>query len=319
MKIQRTFRRSSGFTLIELMVAMAVTTMIVTILVSITAISLDTWTRSRSEVRAARQAKAMADTMARDLEALVVRRGTNTEWLSAISAPVEAEGKPPSIESSNAANLIFYTSPTDRYEGDLSNEDSVGDVSCVGYQLKYRDPIQARGGDNIPTFVLYRLLVNPDETYEKLLSLSNSTSASLESNFNSTFQADLDNSENFVCENVFQFTVTLNISVDKTAPGQSASPPVIVPITLGNQGASANQFRLISGDIMTNYTSSVKDISDEDVKAGTLTSVEVSITVLTDFGVDQMRKRGFQSPQDQADFLAKNSYQYSKLVQVPTH
>ncbi|HVJ46208.1 MAG TPA: type II secretion system protein, partial [Luteolibacter sp.] len=117
MKTPRKSRRASGFTLIELMVAMTITTLIVTILVSITAIALDTWTRSRAEVRAARQSKSMIDTMARDLEALVNRRGTNIEWLSAITIPLESKAESPSLDSPNTSSLIFYTSPTDRYDG----------------------------------------------------------------------------------------------------------------------------------------------------------------------------------------------------------
>ena len=46
--------RRRGFTLMELMVAMAITTIIVTVLVSITSIALDTWNRSRTELRASR-------------------------------------------------------------------------------------------------------------------------------------------------------------------------------------------------------------------------------------------------------------------------
>ena len=85
MKTPRISSFKRGFTLMELMVAMAITTIIVTVLVSITSIAIDTWNRSRSELRAARQAKAMVDTMARDFESLVTRRGNENEWLSAIS------------------------------------------------------------------------------------------------------------------------------------------------------------------------------------------------------------------------------------------
>lgn len=74
-------KRAKGFTLIELMVAMAITTVIVTVLVSITGIAIDTWQRGRAEIRASRQAKSMLDTMAKDFESLVSRRGNNFEWL----------------------------------------------------------------------------------------------------------------------------------------------------------------------------------------------------------------------------------------------
>jgi prepilin-type N-terminal cleavage/methylation domain-containing protein len=326
MKIQPISGRTRrGFTLIELMVAMAITTLIVTILVSITAISLDTWTRNRSEVRAARQAKSMADTMAKDLEALVTRRGTNIEWISATTEDVKSDGNQPNIASPNAADVIFYSAPTDRYDGDLSAKTSVGDVSCVGYQLKYQDPIKSQGGSKLPTFVFYRLLVNPDETFEKLLTKSSTTSGAgvstasgLKDIFDSAFSSEMDKNENFVCENIFQYTITLNVLVTKSASTGSAAAPVNVPITLGNSGSTAKKFSLIGSSIETDYTPTSSNVSADELKNGILTSVEVSLTVLTDFGVDQMRKRSFGSKSDQAEFLAKNSYQYSKLVQVPS-
>ena len=80
-------KTSGGFTLLELMVAMSITALIVTVLVSITSIALDAWQRSRSEVRAARQAKAALETMAKDFESLLTRSGNSYEWLSARVEP----------------------------------------------------------------------------------------------------------------------------------------------------------------------------------------------------------------------------------------
>jgi len=45
----RPFSTKHGFTLMELIVAMAITTIIVSVLVSVTSIAMDTWNRSRSE------------------------------------------------------------------------------------------------------------------------------------------------------------------------------------------------------------------------------------------------------------------------------
>jgi len=326
MKIQRKQSLSKGFTLIELMVAMAVTTMIVTVLVSITAISLDTWTRSRSEVRAARQAKSMADTMARDLEALVVRRGNNIEWLTATAEAVKSAGsQEPGIRGSNSAKLIFYTAPTDRYDGKLvidndpnkPRDGAVGDISCVGYSLEYRDPMaDATSGTEIPTFVLYRNLVNPDKTYKELLSKAKDSTGGLETAFDTAFGSEAQDTDNFVCENVFQYTITFNVMVSRSS-GTGISAPILVPVTLSSQGGGATEFKLTGGAITTNSTG-ISGVTAEELKTGSLTSVEVSLTVLTDFGMEQMRNRKFNSMSAQADFLAKNSYQYSKSVQVPS-
>ena len=139
MKKPRIPQSKRGFTLMELMVAMAITTIIVTVLVSITSIAMDTWNRSRAELRAARQAKSMVDTMARDFEALITRRGNDFEWLSAES-PTRTIGN--KLESTNSSDLIFFSGSTERYNGDIGGtKDLGGDVSCIGYRLIYDDPI----------------------------------------------------------------------------------------------------------------------------------------------------------------------------------
>jgi hypothetical protein len=51
--------------------------------------------------------------------------------------------------------------------------------------------------------------------------------------------------------------------------------------------------------------------------SGRVTAMEVSVTVISDFGIDQLKRRTFTETQ-QAEFLAKNSYQYTKLVQLPS-
>ena len=56
-------------------------------------------------------------------------------------------------------------------------------------------------------------------------------------------------------------------------------------------------------------------IDINEVKAGRLTAVEISLTVLTNFGLKQMKNR--DTIDDLDDFIAENSYQFSKLIPVP--
>jgi hypothetical protein len=58
-------------------------------------------------------------------------------------------------------------------------------------------------------------------------------------------------------------------------------------------------------------------VTNDELKGGRITAMEVSATVISDFGVDQLKRRTFSGSQ-QAEFLAKNSYQYTKLVQLPS-
>lgn len=296
----------SGFTLMELMVAMAITTIIVTVLVSITSIAIDTWNRSRAELRAARQGKAMVDTMARDFEALVTRRGNEFEWLSAVT-PSSLPGK--KLQSTNAAELIFFAGSTDRYDGEIgSSKDLGGDVSCVGYILDYKDPIDSGGDSKFETFVLNRLLVDPKPTFEKLLGQTN-----LETVF-SSYKSDLQKPENFVCENVYQFTITFHVEITETTGATSTVKTV--PVTVGQGGSkTASSFKIKGTGI--EVTGGSGSVTADQLKAGRLKAMEIALTVISDAGIDQLRNRGFAGDQ-QAEFLAKNSYHYTKLIQLPT-
>lgn len=306
MKIQRASLYKRGFTLMELMVAMAITTIIVTVLVSITSVAIDTWNRSRSELRAARQAKSMVDSMARDFESMISRRGNDNEWLSAISS---ATLPGDNLKSTNAVDLIFFSSATDRYNAEIgSAADKGGDVCGIGYRLSYKDPID-QNGNEFETFVLNRILVNPDETFEKLLGQENLTTAFL------PYSSELDEVENFVCENIFQFTITFQIEVIQ---GTGAAAQVLtVPVTIGqtNSGQVTDSFKITGSGIETSYSGGT--VSPDELKAGRVKSVALSLTVLSDAGINQLRTRGFSGTQSSV-FMAKNSYQYSKLIEVPS-
>ncbi|MES2476090.1 MAG: prepilin-type N-terminal cleavage/methylation domain-containing protein [Verrucomicrobiota bacterium] len=314
MKNPRNLSSRRGFTLMELMVAMAITTIIVTVLVSITSIALETWNRSRSELKASRQAKSMIDTLARDFESLVVRRGNNNQWLSALAATDEVGD---SIASTNATEYIFFTAVTDRYNGQVGvqNEDKGGDVSCVAYKLYYRNPLDS-GSNDFETFVVNRLLVDPDDTFEKLLGETDSTddAKTLDRVFAATtFSSDLEKPENFVCENVFQFSVTFNVQVTDNAAG-GGTQVKNVPVTIGRNNET-QEFRLSGNGIFSDYTGS--EVTTAELTSGRISSVDISVTVLSDFGIEQLSRRKFTDTQ-KADFLAKNSYEFTKTVQIPS-
>lgn len=290
----------AGFTLLELLVAMVVTTIIVTILVSITSIAIDVWNRSRAELRASRQAKAMVDSLARDFESLVVRSGNTFEWLV---VNTETPDSGPDIPS--AAKMVFFTAATDRYNGDIGKQgvDNGGDVSCVGYQLDWTDPISSGSGEDFETFVLFRKLVNPDETFQKLLGKSKDQLVPAFEALPQGIQQD----QNFVCENIFQFTITFNLEIPSTEaePG----PPelrqlVIQPDATGGVSdfSITGQGIVIDGDV-------------EELRSAKLKSVGISLTVLADSGIEALRNTPARA--NDKEWLAKNSFQYSKLVHLP--
>jgi type II secretory pathway pseudopilin PulG len=293
----------------ELMVAMAITALIVTSLVSITSLALNTWNRSRSELRASRQAKSMIDTMARDLEALVVRKGNTSEWLSAVS---DTTTQGTNLASTNATKLFFFSSPTD------SDKTAGGNVSCAAYQLEFKDPITGAMNSSFKTFVLSRRLISPKETFTNLLGATNSTKT-LDSLVTSKYATELAEPENFICENIFQFSLIFHVEVTIPSAGATGSSTVLnIPVAVGqtNSAQSSQSFRIKGTGLETEITGGA--VTADQLKTGRVTSVEISATVLTDLGVDRSRVQTFATDALKSKFLAQNSYEYTKIVPVPS-
>lgn len=309
MKTYRSHPLRRGFTLIELLIAMAITTIIASVLISVTSIAIDSWNRSRAELRASRQAKFMVDALAKDFESLVTRRGNKFEWLSAKTAKVLPGSNKQT--SANASNLIFFTAATDRYEGKINTpDDKGGDVSCVSYELQYKDPIDG-GKTEFSTFTLNRLLVNPDQAFENLLGKTE-----LETAFQA-YSAQMSDLKNFVCENIYQYSVTFHIEVTKD-PGTEKASKMTVPVSLGPTAGSGRvtEFRILGSGIEV-AASPTTNVTIDELKAGRVSAVEVSLTVISDFGMQQLRSKANLMGDAMTKFMAKNSFQYSKRVELP--
>lgn len=288
-----------GFTLVELLVSMAITTLIVTVLVSITSIALDTWNRSRAELRASRQAKAMVDAMAKDFESMVTRRGNAFEWMVVKqAAALPGTGN---MASTNAAEVVFFTVPTDRYQGNLTDPASKGDVSAVGYLLDFKDPI-ADGGDQVSSYVLNRLVVNPDVTFTNLLGKPD-----LMTEFNA-YRSELVKSENFVCENIYQFTVVFHVEITETI--NNVPTTRVVPVGIAPGQLTELRFKGTGIEALGTLP-----VTADLLKAGRLRGVELSLTVLTDGAANRVRRSALPSNADElAKFLAGNSFNYSRYI-----
>jgi prepilin-type N-terminal cleavage/methylation domain-containing protein len=309
MKAQSSKSGKSGFTLIELMVSMGITAVIITVLVTITGVATDTWTRSRSQLRASRQAKVLIDTMAKDFESLVSRRGDNVEWLYVAMDPSASLPKVvrTSGGSGNVAEFTFFTAATDRYNGQIGEEaDKGGDVSCVSYRMRFQDPIEGGSGDDdTSTFVFYRKLINPNETFDSLLGKED-----LDAAF-SSFESDVDDEANFVCENVHQITATFLVEVTRSGNSGNASTVETARVVMDSSSASG-EFRLGGAGIVV-QGAELGGYTDGEIAAGRLTGVELSVSVLSDAG---MIRRNAADGLTDKDY-ARQSFHYSRVIDIP--
>lgn len=316
MNIPHSTFRHRAFTLIELMVAMAITVIIVSVLVFITATATDTWNRSRSELRASRQAKEMINVMSKDFEGLVSRKGNSSEWLVAEQAQVEnTSAGSAAIVKGNSSKFVFFTAAADRYNGDIglgSTNDKGGDISAVGYRLYYKDPIN-KGSVAYPALVFQRLLVNPNDAFTNLLG-NKVADGGLLGAFEKSYATELAKGENFVCENIYQYTVTFNVEVNRVSTGPPATTTqVIVPVVIAS--GAVTSFKLSGTGIVTSGLPT--GVTQDELKAGRITSIVVSITVLSDAAVNLMSKSTMQlSPSAVDEILRKHSFNYVKRTQV---
>lgn len=301
MKIYCLGKSHKGFTLAELLVAMAITVVLVSLTVAITGTAIDTWRGARNEIRASRQAKIMLDALGSDLESFVVKGGNTNEWLYAKSdiEEIGPEGKP----SPNSALFVFLTAASDRYGGNVGNEtdDKGGDVSTVGYQLKFEDPIFADQDERYSKFVLYRNLINPDQTFQGVL--GNDT---LEEAYSGYAGASSD-SKNFMCENIYEFSVVFVVEY----LNQSEEKELIrVPVISTSSINGVEKFVITGNGIKA-------DSLEPQYAGGSVVSVDLGITVLSDTGMRQLPNRSFKNNEAKAKFLSRNSYNYTKSVLLP--
>jgi prepilin-type N-terminal cleavage/methylation domain-containing protein len=322
---KNTYRR--GFTLIELMTAMAITGMLVVVIMQLTNQSIDLWKAVSQDVNTSTRSRVALQTLARDFESFQMRGYDNKyQWLFA-KADENMDNVPKGLNIPRSAQCVFFACAPDRNpsvssstslrknyrEARAHNRDTQGDVNAIGYRLMYRDQIlnlpASDGNDRgvYPLFSLYRHVVSPRETFEELLGQKN-----LESSY-VRFEKDDDQNENFLCENILEMNITFTIryanSKADVERGRVDYDTVTVPIVASNRRTNKVA---VYGDRI--------EAAGATYENARIDSANISITVLTEEGVamvEQIRQGRRRAPKKIADFFAKYTRSYSRLVTLP--
>ena len=314
-----------GFTLIELMTAMAITGMLVVVIRQLTNQSIDLWRAVSEDVSTSTRARAALQALSRDFESFQMRGYDNKyQWLFA-KADESMDNVPKGLKIPRSAQCVFFACAPDRNPSVSSstalrqnyrqarahNRDTQGDVNAIGYRLMFRDQILnmpgADGTDKgvYPLFSLYRQVVPPRPTFEQLLGKDNLESAYV--------RFEQDDEKNFLCENILELNITFTI---RYASSQADAEEGRV------------DYEVVSVPIVASHrrTNKVAVYGDRIVAGGTtyenarIDSAMVSITVLTEEGaslVEQIRQGRRRAPKKMADFFAKYTRSYSRLVSLP--
>ena len=167
--------RASAFTIIELLVAVAITAAMAAIMLAMTTNIMSSWTRASGSLSAQTQARTALDYLQRDLERAIFRRDGNV-WFAVDSLDQpnlwqESEnGKP---QNANAgADDSHWDPDQDRFGWAgvwLRFFTADPDVNAVSYQIVRRTPVQRTSVqaevDSRARYMLYRSRVDSETTF----------------------------------------------------------------------------------------------------------------------------------------------------------
>ena len=110
----KNIEQRGGFTLIELITAMAITAILVVVIMQLTNQGIGLWKAVREDTSTAASARMALQSISEDLESIQLRgSGKNTQWLYA-EVDSAIRGVPKGLSIPKSARLIFFACPPDR-------------------------------------------------------------------------------------------------------------------------------------------------------------------------------------------------------------
>lgn len=190
----RSRKHRKAFTLIEIMVAAVIMTVLVGLVLQITGEVLKAWNRSSGKLSANAEARIAMDLITQDLETAVFRNN-GQQWL--LISGATGVGPYPR----QTVSIKMFSPALDR------DQTSPGDICGVAYELDF-GPAYTGSTDNV--YALYRKLIPPDVTFTDLMgSPSDLASPQLEltgGEWDDVVDAD---NENYLVSNIVEFKVIL--------------------------------------------------------------------------------------------------------------
>jgi type II secretory pathway pseudopilin PulG len=179
-------KKSSAFSILELLVAVSVLSILLVVLLNIVQGATSLWRTSENKVEAYREARAALQVMSSDLRNTLASTNTNFFRTNISSYP-------------NPTNLTFLTTLP------LSSQDttSKGDVCTVGYFLAYDNKSPIAGNNGRQSYNLYRYFVESNETFAKLTDASGPTDI---------LDFDADFPPEILARNIVSFNATYSVT-----------------------------------------------------------------------------------------------------------
>ena len=161
-----------GFTIVELLVAMAVSALLMVSLLSIVSKSMDVSKRANTGMLSKSSAQAALDLMVTDLDSMVVNRNAGEVFRFTNVAVTNIPLSSP-LTLTNAVIYFLTTSMEDSYS--TNNTGNAGVPRLVQYVIQYTTNYASQSSNS---FILYRNVVDPTNTFSSVISSTNALDAS---------------------------------------------------------------------------------------------------------------------------------------------
>ncbi len=206
-------RQAKGFTLVEVLVACAISMVLLLILVGIVSQTTAVSKKANSALLAFNAASSALDLIAHDLESLAVTRQP-FEFLQTVKEDVD--------EVTGVTRLLMLSVASQ----DNTDEADAGQVRAISYRLLHQDPVSAGGSEKV--YGLYRSAATAKNTFETF---------SGQPDLTAPFGALAVSLDDFVVGNVVDFQVQF-YAAGSQVPANGGS--AIQPVRIGGNATTVN-------------------------------------------------------------------------------
>jgi type II secretory pathway pseudopilin PulG len=323
-----------AFTIIELLVAVGVTALMVSLMLTIVVNVLGGWNRSSGSLTSGNQARQIMDRITQDIQSAILKRDGNV-WM-AVNIQTN-KGNPewqgtgqntvlhaPALEDSRfgpySTWFRFVSTVPDTNDGTLAK---ISAPRAVGYQI-IRRPVVA-GSDEI-RYLLFRSEVSPDITFATGYNITSGAYSTVTPNAGLTAGSirspELDQ---VIANNVVDFGVRFYVSERSPATGLTNLRVIYPAAPAQSPNASGQPTAPLTGSLSTQTSgtqiahlvrSGVVDPNDHYRNAFP-NYVDVMVRILTDEGVTQISnlENGLISG-DWWDIVLANSKVYTRRIEI---
>jgi type II secretory pathway pseudopilin PulG len=157
-------RAARAFTLLELIVATAIMTLIVLLLIQVASGTFNSYNSATSTLRTLGNARVVLSNLQQDLQTAIIPNDRHV-WFH-----VEHTGDVGNLSAGSIPKIMFFSAVPDRIKRENGQTARIpGDICAVNYQIAQRSPFNNPGEFYQQTYNLYRAVIDAKATFTQAI------------------------------------------------------------------------------------------------------------------------------------------------------